>query len=251
MSNATYEKMRSLHLKAMAEAYREQIHDAKMNDLSFENRMAMLVDREWDNRHSSKITRLVKGAAFEQPFAHIAELDFTPDRRINRDEILNLATCSYLRNGHNVVLMGATGSGKTYMACALGMEACKQGYSVRFVRMTPLLEDMHMDTTTMRQKKVMKDLQKCNLLIIDDWLLMKINEIDAGYLFELLHSREMMPGLATILCTQYDLDGCQQRIQNPTIADALTDRLKNSSYIVNLSLNMDFPSMREKYGIRR
>ena len=102
--------------------------------------MGILTEREWSRRKSSRLQRLIQNARFDQPHAHIAEIDYSPRRELSRDQIMYLADGHYIQDARNIILLGATGTGKSYLACALGVEACKQSYTVRFTRMTELLE---------------------------------------------------------------------------------------------------------------
>ena len=166
---------------------------------------------------------------------------------MDRGVVLRLETCDFIDKSRNIVIMGATGSGKSYLACALGMSACLKLYSVRFTRMRSLLDDLRL-ASDLKLTRYTKELKKCNLLIIDDWMLSEIDEIETQFLYELIHDRELTEGTSTILCTQYDLKGCAMKMANRTMSDAIYDRLEHNAYIVDLSQNPNYPSMRERYG---
>ena len=138
----TIEKLTEMRLSAMANAFRTQLEDITMRDILFEDRFGMLVDIEYANRKSNRLKRLIKNAGMEQTDASIADVDYTSGRKLNKSLIQRLTSCEYITQYRNIFITGATGSGKTYMACAFGMEACKQYFTVRYVRLPDLLLDL-------------------------------------------------------------------------------------------------------------
>ena len=223
MNQQTYGKLKALRLSGMADAYREIMTDQRMHGLSAEEIVTLMVDREESRRHHNTRQRLLKRANFEQPMAHISEIDYSDGRMLDRAAVLSMASCHFILDSRNIVIMGATGSGKSYLACAVGIEACKQLYSVRFTRMHSLLEDLKLATELKRQR-LDRDLRRCNLLIIDDWMLSEIDEKETALLYNLLHDRELGTGTSTMLCTQYDLRGCAMKMRNNTMSEAIYDR---------------------------
>ena len=133
-NQSTIDKLIEMRLTSMSDAFITQMDDPKMKDVSFEDRFGLLVDIEYNNRKSNSLKRLIKGAGFDQP-AYIADINYTSGRKLNRSLIERLATCEYITEHRNLFITGATGSGKTYMACAFGMEACKQRYKTKYVRL--------------------------------------------------------------------------------------------------------------------
>ena len=130
-NQSTIDKLIEMRLTAMADAFRIQMDDPAMKEVPFEDRFGMLVDVEYSNRKNNRLKRLIRQAEFEQPDASIAAIDYHSGRKLNKALINRLATCEYITEYRNIFITGATGSGKTYMACAFGMEACKHYYSVR------------------------------------------------------------------------------------------------------------------------
>ena len=124
-TQSTIDKLIEMRLTAMSDAFLTQLQDARMRDISFEDRFGMLVDIEYSNRKSNSLKRLIRNAGFDQPEAYIADINYNSGRKLNRNLIERLATCEYITEYRNIFITGATGSGKTYMACAFGMEACK------------------------------------------------------------------------------------------------------------------------------
>lgn len=143
-NQSTIDKLIEMRFTAMADAFRDQLNNPKMNDLTFEDRMGILVDIEYNRRKKNRLDRLIKGAGFDQPEAEISDIDYTSGRKLNKELIRRLATCEYISEYRNIFITGATGSGKTYMACAFGMEACKQYYKTKYVRLPDLLINLRM-----------------------------------------------------------------------------------------------------------
>ena len=150
MSNQIYQKLKSLHLNGMADAYQEIALDKRMGAIPKEEAITLMVDREEALRHNSKRLRLVKQAAFEQPLAHIGEIDYSEGRMLDQSVVMRLSSCNFIADSKNIIVMGATGSGKSYLACAIGIEACKKLYSVRFTRMQALLCAIYENAGTAR-----------------------------------------------------------------------------------------------------
>ncbi|MBC8273980.1 MAG: ATP-binding protein [Chloroflexi bacterium] len=163
----TIGKLTEMRLTAMAAAFREQLNMPKMASLSFEERLGLLTDIEWTNRKNNRLKKLIQTAKFDQTQAHIADINYTAQRKLDQAMIARLATGTYIAEKHNVIIMGATGSGKSYIGCALGMEACKRFYSVRYIRLPDLLTDLAIARGEGTIKKLLAQYQKVNLLILD------------------------------------------------------------------------------------
>lgn len=185
----------------MADAYRQQMEDPSVAALSFDERLAMLVDAEYWSRHNNRLKRNIHTAAFDQPHAALTDINYTAGRLLDRPLIESLGTCEYIREHHNVVVMGATGSGKTYISCALGMEACKKGFTVRYIRLPELLEELAIARGQGNFKKVLTQWKKTDLLILDEWMLISLSETEARDLLEIVHARHKRA--STIFCSQF------------------------------------------------
>ena len=142
INKSTTDKLIEMRLTAMADAFRNQANEPKYKDVPFEDRFGMLVDIEYDSRKSNRLKRLIKKAEFDQPDANVMDIDYNSGRKLNKSLINNLSTCAYITEHRNLFITGATGCGKTYMACAFGMEACKQFYNTKYVRLPDLLMDL-------------------------------------------------------------------------------------------------------------
>ena len=200
-NQATIDKLLEMKLRAMSDAFILQMNDPQMQDVPFEDRFGILVDAEYTNRKNNGLKRLIKRAALDQPEAHISAIDYTSGRKLNRNLIERLATCEYIAEYRNVFITGATGSGKTYMACALGMEACKQRFTTKYVRLPDLLLELEMARADNTYKKALKKYANPKLLILDEWLLLKPTEAEQRDILELLHVRRKKS--STIFCSQY------------------------------------------------
>ena len=200
-NQSTIDKLIEMRLTAMADAFRIQMDDPTMKEVPFEDRFGMLVDVEYSNRKNNRLKRLIRQAEFEQPDASIAAIDYHSGRKLNKALINRLATCEYITEYRNLFITGATGSGKTYMACAFGMEACKHYYSVRYIRLPDLLLDLQAARDNGTFSTVLKKYTKPIVLIIDEWLLLKLTEAEARNLFELIHKRRKKS--STIFCSQF------------------------------------------------
>ena len=250
-NQSTIDKLIEMRLTSMSDAFITQMDDPKMKDVPFEDRFGLLVDIEYNNRKSNSLKRLIKGAGFDQPEAYIADINYTSGRKLNRELINRLATCEYISEHRNLFITGATGCGKTYMACAFGMEACKQYFNTKYVRLPDLLIDLEIARTDGNYKKVMAKYANPVVLILDEWLLLKPTESEQRDIFELLHRRRKKS--STIFCSQYEFEEWYDQLGGNAspLADAIIDRIAHDSYRINIT-SIDAAhdiSMREVYGL--
>ncbi len=244
----TIGKLTAMRLTSMANAFREQLQNPSTANLSFEERLGILTDIEWTSRKNNRLKKLIQAAQFDQPQAHIADINYTAQRKLDPALLSRLAACTYIEEKHNIIILGATGSGKSYLCCALGIEACKQFYSVKYIRLPDLLTDLTIARGEGTIKKLLQQYQKVNLLICDDWMLVALRESEARDLLEIIHRRHKRA--STIFCSQFAPAGWHQKIGDTALADAILDRIVYDSYNIEIHNAKDEPSMREVYGIK-
>lgn len=200
INQSTLDKLIEMRLTAMADAFRIQMDNCNMNEIPFEDCFGMLVDIEYSNRKNNRLKRLIRSAELEHPDASIAAIDYQSGRKLNKTLINRFATCEYITEYRNIFITSAIGNGKTYMAYAFGMEACKRYYSVKYVCLPDLLLDLQAARDTIRFLLLSKN-TKPVLLSIDEWLLLKLTEVEARNQFELIHKRRKKS--STIFCSQF------------------------------------------------
>jgi DNA replication protein DnaC len=225
----TLEKLQRMKLGAMAEGVREQTRQPAALALSFEERLGLLVDREWEARENRVITRRLQVAHLRQQ-ASIENLELGAERGLDRGKILSLAACHFIEQGHHVLITGPTGAGKTYLACALGQRACRLRYSVRYFRCGPLLTELALARADGSYPSWMRRVQKAQLILLDDWGLVPLNPEGAREIFELLEERAG----SVIVASQIPVAQWYDVIAAPTLADAILDRLVHNAYRIEL-----------------
>ena len=232
LTNPTVTKLHEMRLSAMASAFKKQLEDAAMNELSFEDRFSLLVDAEWSTRKSNLLARLRKKAGYAIPGACVEDISYSADRQLDKAQILRLASCSYIQNANNVIILGATGTGKTYLACALGNAANRNYYETKYIRLPDLLVEIALARSDGTYRDVMKKYKKPRVLILGEWLLYPLKETEARDLLEIIEARNQTA--STIFCSQFDIPGWHEYLYDPTLADAICDRIIHNSHIVTI-----------------
>lgn len=247
LDNNTVTKLREMKLNVMADIFKEQMADPKYQSMSFEDRFGMLVDRQWQTRKNNRLKSLIKQANFSISSACIEDIDYGSGRNLDKNLILLLSKCDYINNHNSVIILGATGTGKTYLACALGMAAVRNFIQVKYIRLPELLTEIAIarSSNTMYTKTI-PQYQKYPLLIIDEWLLHDLTEMEARDLLEIMEYREKCA--STIFCSQFDIRGWREKIKNRIVADAVCDRIVHKSYVIEIEAK---DSMRKLNGISR
>jgi len=225
----TLDTLKKMKLHSIAAEYDRQLGDPQIKAMSFDDRFGMMVDIEYARRQNGRLTRLIKNAELPDRNACVESITYSPRRELDPTLIQRLATCAYIERNMNVQFLGATGAGKSYIACALGMSACRNGYTVKYVN----LQDMLISFMVARDKgdfnRVFAEYKRVKLLVVDDWLMFDIvDDAEASFLYNLIEARRYSG--ATIVCSQLDADGWHARISNKIAADSICDRLVNSSY---------------------
>src|SRR5574344_1868091 len=207
MINAsTFEKLKVLNCGAMADEFQNQLNDSKAYSLlGFEERLGLLVDAEWNRRQANKLKNLIKRASFSVSSACIEDIEYLPDRKLDKAQMIRFSTCQYINEGHHIILKGATGSGKTFIACALGNAACRKFKTVRYIRMPELLDELSIAKACGELQKLIAKLRQVDLLILDEWLIRCLTPDESYNLLEIVEARSQHG--STIFCTQFEVAG--------------------------------------------
>jgi DNA replication protein DnaC len=232
MLEATLSKLNQLKLYGIVEALAEQNQSTMYAELPFEDRLGLLVDREITARDNRRLTNLLRGARLRYSNACTEEIDFRTPRGLAKDVILSLAQNGWVKRKQNVIITGPTGSGKTFMACALANSACRSGHSAYYIRLPRLLQEMNIARGDGSYGKLLTRLAKYVLLVIDDWGLAKLNDKERRDLLEILEDRHGIS--STIISSQIPTDKWHDAIGDPTIADAVLDRLVHNAHMISL-----------------
>lgn len=229
LENPTISRLKELKLKTMASMLSEPDHS--LLELSFEERFSLMVEREWISRKNNKIKRLLHTADLSQN-ACLEDIRYSDDRSIDKKTIQTLSTGTYIHQYLNVIISGKTGSGKSFLACALGNSACRQGHTVRFFRMPELLLEIQDAKAEHRYSKYMSQLLKIKLLILDDIGLKSYTLDESRDILEIIESRYHKA--STIMAGQVSHTQWYELFPDPTLADAIMDRIIHNAYIIPL-----------------
>ena len=228
----TADRLRLLSLRAMADAYLAQPHDQGTLGLDFDARLALLVDAEVLARENRKLTRYLKEAKLRIAQASIEDLDYGPRRELDRALIRQLATGRWIVEHRNVLITGATGVGKTYLACALGQQACRRSSRTLYRRLPRLFQELALARADGTYATLLARLARIDCLLIDDWGLGTLTEIQRQDLLEVMEDRDGLR--STVITSQLPREDWHAFLGDPTVADAVLDRLVHNAYTITL-----------------
>lgn len=231
LTHPTLDKLHALKLTGMVQALSEQMTTPDITALSFEERLGLLVDREMTERDNRRLKTRLHKAKLRQS-ACLEDLDYRPPRGLDKSLITRLALCQWIRDRHNVLITGPTGIGKTWIACALGHHACRQGFTTLYLRLPRLLQELPMAKGDGRYGKLMTTLSRTDLLLLDDFGLAPLHDEHRHDLLEVLEDRHDQR--ATIVTSQLPVEHWHEAIGDSTLADAILDRLGHNAYKIAL-----------------
>jgi DNA replication protein DnaC len=232
LKNQTVEALLRLKLVGMARGYEQQLEQPATFDLSFDERLALLVSIEETEREERRQIRLLRLARLRQPAACVEDIDYRHPRGLERSRMASLVTCDFIRQKQNLHITGPTGTGKSWLACALGHQACRQGHSVRYERVPRLLETLRLARGDGSLPKKLQALAKIELLILDDFGLKPLAQMERHDLLEVIEDRHGLR--STLVTSQLPVKVWHEYLGEPTVADAILDRLLNNAHRLEL-----------------
>ena len=231
LTHPTLDKLESLRLHGMVQALKQQWQQPEINELSFEQRLGLLVDRETDLRQTRQMQARLRKAKLRQN-AVVEDVDFKQPRGLDRSQVLQLATCQWIKQKQNLLITGPTGVGKSYLACALSHTACREGFSVLYLRVARLFADLALARGDGRYIKLLATFAKTDLLILDDYGLAPFTREQRYDFLEILEDRHGLR--STLVTSQLPVEHWHEQIGDPTTADAILDRLAHNAHTMKL-----------------
>lgn len=231
LTQPTINTLRSMKLNGMADAYTQQLEQPAVQRLSFDERLGLLVDRETTYRESRRQRRLLQLARLRQN-ACVEDIDYQHKRGLDRSAVAMLITCDWVRSHHNLHITGPTGTGKSWLACSFGHQACRQGLSVRYERTSRLLESLRIARGDGSYQRKLSLLARTDLLILDDFGLKPLQQQERHDLLELIEDRHGLR--STLITSQLPISAWHEYLSDPTVADALLDRLTSGAHRIEL-----------------
>ena len=239
LTQPTIEKLNSMKLTAMAKAFADQMQCPDITQLTFEERFGLIVDHQMTDLENRRMQSRLRKAKLRLP-ASLEDLDFKQGRGLDRSTVMSLALNQWVMSHHNILVTGPTGAGKSYLACALAQKACRDGYTTLYQRVPRLLQEIAVSRLDGRYAKLIAPITKCEVLILDDLLISPLTREEQRELLEIVEER--YDRKATIVTSQLPVKAWHDAMQDPTLADAILDRLVHNAY----KLELKGESMRRK-----
>lgn len=239
----TYRKLYEMKLMGMAEAFLEMNKNAPGDKLSFGEKVAHMVDKEWIARENRRLTRLLRAAKLTSD-ASMEDVWTTPGRGVAKAAIRDLSACRWIDNNHNVICIGKTGCGKSYMASALAQAACRRGFRTLYARVPRLLQELAIARADGTYARVLARIAKLRVLVLDDFLIAPLKDAERRDLLEILEDR--YDRSSTIITSQLPTDKWHPALGDPTVADAICDRVVHNAHVLHLK----GPSGRKQKGLK-
>jgi len=246
LNEQTADKLYAMKLNALADAFKDQMNSTEFSELSFNERFGLLVDRQWTWRENQRLKRLLKNARLKIN-ACVEDIDYRSPRGLDKSVLMNLASCDWIRKHQNVILTGATGVGKTFIACALANKACREGFKAYYASAPRLHYDLAIAKADGSYSAIMARFAKAQLLILDDLGLAPMTDPERRNLLEVIEDRNGSG--ATLIASQLPVEKWHETIGDPTIADAILDRIVHNAHRINLkgdSMRKTHSSLTEK-----
>jgi DNA replication protein DnaC len=231
LNEQTFDKLYGMKLIGMAEGFKEQLERPSFQDLSFEERLGMLVDRQWTWKENKRLKRLLQEAKLKLQ-ASLEDIDFRTPRGIEKSLILGLASCQWIRSHQNLLISGPTGVGKTFLACAFAQKACREGFRTLYLRSPQFFYQIALARADGSYATLIKRLSKTHLLVLDDLGLAPLTDTERRDLLEVIEERN--GSSSTLVTSQLPTDRWHDHIGDPTIADAIMDRLIHNAHRIQL-----------------
>ena len=239
LTHPTIDKLRTLKFTGMAKALEEQMSMSDIESLSFDERLGLLIDREMTARENRRLDTRLRKAKLRQNVS-VEDIDYHHPRGLDKSLILKLSDCNWIREHNNLTITGPTGTGKTFLACAIAQKACREGYSTQYLRLNRLFQDLVIAKGDGRYSKLLSSFAKIDLLLFDDFGIAILNQDQTRDLLEILDDRHGIR--STIFTSQFPIEKWHDLIGDPTLADAIMDRLVHNAYKIKLKGD----SMRKK-----
>ncbi len=228
----TLRQLNEMKLFAFAQCFREHLETTEKDELTFEERLSFMVDREWSDRQERRLNRRLKSARLREE-ACVEDINYSHPRGLDKSVMQRLIACKWVNNAENIILTGKTGVGKTWLACALANKACRMGHTIKYERIPRLLEELFVAHADGTYPKVMNRLAKIDILILDDFGLATLSDTERRDLLEVIEDRQKRK--STIFTSQIDLKHWHEIIGEPTVADAILDRLVSNAHKIKLN----------------